>query len=41
VIGDYVTEVNVTCPTGIRQLERAGDVRVSEPSFDVITSKLG
>ena len=41
VIGDYVTEVNVTCPTGIRELEHAGDVRVSERIFEVITSKLG
>ena len=40
VIGDFVTEFNVTCPTGIRELERGSDLRVSERVFDAITSRL-
>jgi glutathione synthase len=41
VIGDYVTEVNVTCPTGIRELERVGDLQISERVFDAIEARLG
>ena len=41
VIGDFTTELNVTSPTGIRELERASDVRITEPLFDAISSKLG
>jgi len=41
VIGDFVTEVNVTSPTGIRELERASDLRIAEQIFDAISSKLG
>ncbi len=40
VIGDFMTEVNVTSATGIRELERDSDVRVTEQLFDVISSKL-
>ena len=40
VIGDYMTEVNVTCPTGIRELEHGSDLRVSGRVFDAITSRL-
>jgi glutathione synthase len=40
VIGDFMTEINVTTPTGIRELERASDVRITEKLFDVISSKL-
>jgi glutathione synthase len=40
VIGDYMTELNVTSPTGIRELERASDVRVSEQLFDTIAARL-
>ena len=29
VIGDYLTEVNVTSPTGIRELKNYGDVDVA------------
>jgi glutathione synthase len=40
VIGDFMTEINVTSPTGIRELERASDVRIAEQILDAITSKL-
>jgi glutathione synthase/RimK-type ligase-like ATP-grasp enzyme len=35
-----MTEVNVTSPTGIRELERASEVRISAELFDAITAKL-
>ncbi len=40
VIGDYLTELNVTSPTGIRELERAGKVQVAQPMFDAIESRM-
>lgn len=40
VIGDFMTELNVTSPTGIRELERASDVRIAEQLFDTISSML-
>jgi glutathione synthase len=40
VIGDFMTEVNVTSPTGIRELERAGDLQITKQMFDAIESKL-
>lgn len=30
VIGDYLTEVNVTSPTGIREIDRLNDVRIGQ-----------
>ena len=39
VIGDFMTEVNVTSPTGIRELDRASDLRIAEQIFDAISSK--
>ena len=41
VIGDYLTEVNVTSPTGIRELEGVSDVRVAEGVLDAISSRIG
>lgn len=41
VIGDFMTELNVTCPTGIRELERGSDVRVAEGVLDAISSRIG
>jgi len=41
VIGDFMTEVNVTSATGIRELERDSDVRITEQLFDAISSRLG
>ena len=40
VIGDFMTELNVTSPTGIRELERASDIRIAEQILDAIASKL-
>jgi glutathione synthase len=40
VIGDFITEINVTSPTGIRELERASDVRITEQFFDAISCRL-
>lgn len=40
VIGDFMTEINVTSATGIRELERATDLRITEQLFDAISSKL-
>jgi glutathione synthase len=41
VIGDFMTEINVTSPTGIRELERESDIRIAEQLFDAILSRLG
>ena len=40
VIGDFMTEINVTSATGIRELERASDLHIAERLFDVISSRL-
>ena len=40
VIGDFMTEINVTSATGIRELERATDLRITQQLFDAIASKL-
>jgi glutathione synthase len=40
VIGDFMTEVNITSPTGIRELERASEFRIAERVFDAISSRL-
>ena len=39
VIGDYMTELNVTSPTGNRELERGSDLRITEQLFDSISSR--
>jgi len=39
VIGDFMTELNVTSPTCIRELERLGDVRVAEALIDAIEAR--
>jgi len=39
VIGDYLTEVNVTSPTGIRELDEAFDLNIAGQLFDAIESK--
>ncbi len=41
VIGDFMTEVNVTSATGIRELEGAADVRITEQLFDAISARSG
>ncbi len=40
VIGDYMTEVNVTSPTGIRELDRQFDLNIAALMFDAIERKL-
>lgn len=40
VIGDYLTEVNVTSPTGIRELDREFDLNIASLMFDAIKKRL-
>lgn len=40
VIGDYMTEVNVTSPTGIRELDREFGLNIAGLMFDSIEKKL-
>lgn len=40
VIGDYLTEINVTSPTGIRQIDSAAKINISAMLMDFIASKL-
>ena len=39
VIGDYLTEINVTSPTGIQELERFDGVNIAAKIWDVIEAK--
>jgi glutathione synthase len=41
VIGDYLTEINVTSPTGIRELDRLYDLNIAGTLFDAIDARLG
>ena len=41
VIGDYITEINVTSPTGIREIDRLFDTNVSAQLLDAIARKRG
>ncbi len=40
VIGDYLTEINVTSPTGIRELRRYGDIHAAARLFDTVEAAL-
>jgi glutathione synthase len=40
VIGDYLTEINVTSPTGIRELDRQFDIDIAARLIDAIDRKL-
>ncbi|UTW06226.1 glutathione synthase [Pseudomonas benzenivorans] len=40
VIGDYLTEINVTSPTCIREIDAAFDTRIGERLMDKIAEKL-
>ncbi len=40
VIGDYLTEINVTSPTGIRELDRHFDLNIAGTLFDAIEARL-
>jgi glutathione synthase len=41
VIGDYLTEINVTSPTGIREIDREFDLNIAATLFDAIERRLG
>ncbi len=40
VIGDYLTEINITSPTCIRELDKLYQLNISGTLFDVLTDKL-
>ncbi len=40
VIGDYITEINVTSPTGIRQLDTQFNLNISAQLLDVVEKRL-
>ena len=40
VIGDYLTEINVTSPTGIRQIAAFGGPDIAAMIWDVLEKKL-
>ena len=40
VIGDYLTEINVTSPTCIRELDTAFDLNIGADLMECITAKL-
>lgn len=40
VIGDYLTEINVTSPTCIREIDQAYDTKIAEKLMDCIALKL-
>ncbi len=40
VIGDFLTEINVTSPTGIRELDRQFDLNIAGLLFDAIESTI-
>lgn len=40
VIGDYLTEINVTCPTCIRELDAQRDLDIADRYLDFITETL-
>ncbi|WP_446830876.1 glutathione synthase [Candidatus Foliamicus sp.] len=41
VIGDYLTEVNITSPTGIREIQKLADVDAAALLFDNLLARLG
>ena len=40
VIGDYLTEINVTSPTGIQELERLNGVNIAEKVWEAIEARV-
>jgi len=40
VIGDYLTEINVTSPTCIRELDKIYSINIAGQLLDVLESKL-
>jgi glutathione synthase len=41
VIGDYLTEINVTSPTCIREIDNAEDTQIGERLIKAISARLG
>nr|WP_272213889.1 glutathione synthase [Marinicella sp. W31]MDC2879838.1 glutathione synthase [Marinicella sp. W31] len=41
IIGDYMTEINVTSPTGIREVQKFGGADISALMWDAIEKKCG
>ncbi|MFV2053615.1 glutathione synthase [Aliiroseovarius sp. YM-037] len=41
VIGDYLTEINVTSPTGIQELERFDGINVADKIWSAIEGRIG
>lgn len=41
VIGDYMTEINVTSPTGVREVKRFGGADIAALFWDVVEEKRG
>jgi glutathione synthase len=39
VIGDYLTEINVTSPTGVREVKRFGGADIAALFWDCIEAK--
>ena len=40
VIGDYMTEINVTSPTGIQEINRLDDVRIEADIWNAIEGRI-
>ncbi|MDP7154690.1 MAG: glutathione synthase, partial [Gammaproteobacteria bacterium] len=41
VIGDYLTEINVTSPTGIRELFKLAGLDIARQLMDAVETRLG
>ena len=41
VIGDYMTEINVTSPTGIREVKKFGGADIAALVWDAIQARIG
>ena len=39
MIGDYLTEINVTSPTGVREVQRFGGADIASLFWDAVESK--
>jgi glutathione synthase len=39
VIGDYMTEINVTSPTGIQEIARLDGIDLAAPIWDAIEAR--
>ena len=40
VIGNYITEINVTSPTGIREIRKLNSIAIEEMFWDFIEEKI-